>query len=311
MGNGRIYVQIPAYRDRELLPTVVSLTTTAERPESLTVAIGWQYAPDEKHLESALRSFQSVKLLASPAEHSEGPNWARRCLQNQWDGEEYILFLDSHHRFVQGWDQKLILMHRGLEGAGVAKPVLSGYLPPYVPGEDPAGRYRTIYELQVYERLEGLAFRLMGYPIEGWKSMEAPRASAFVSLHLLFARGEFNIDVPFDPRIYFFADEVAVALRAFTHGYDVFCPSEIIGWHLFNRSTRVTHWDDRGHYDKRLVESLDRLRSLYTGMAHDPLGLGQARTVAEFESVKGVKLILEPGAEERRRSADGSTTEAA
>lgn len=311
MSSGRIYVQIPAYRDRELIPTVVDLVSKAQRPEDLTVAVAWQYSAEERHLESVLRAIKSVRLLASPAEHSEGPNWARRRLQDHWDGEEYTLFLDSHHRFVPGWDQALISMHRDLEDSGVAKPVVSGYLPPYVPGEDPARRYRTLYKLKVYERLEGLAFRLMGYPIEGWRQLEAPQPAAFVSLHLLFARGEFNREVPLDAEVYFFADEVAVALRAFTHGYDVFSPHEVIGWHLFDRSTRVTHWDDHGNYRQRSAGSLSRLRSLYSGSAFDSLGLGRARTAAEYEAATGVALILDEESAPGRRPENGSTTEAA
>jgi hypothetical protein len=36
-GDRRIYVQIPAYRDPELLPTVADRLATAARPEQLVV----------------------------------------------------------------------------------------------------------------------------------------------------------------------------------------------------------------------------------------------------------------------------------
>src|SRR5690349_20509893 len=45
-----------------------------------------------------------------------------------------------------------------------------------------------------------------------------------------------------DPSIYFFVDEIAISLRAYTLGYDLFHPHRILGRHLYNRSTRVTHW---------------------------------------------------------------------
>ena len=67
----------------------------------------------------------------------------------------------------------------------------------------------------------------------------------FVSLHFLFTEGSFNQEIPFDPAIYFFADEIAIALRAYTLGYDLFHPHRILGWHLYDRTTRATHWWSR------------------------------------------------------------------
>ena len=54
-GTRRVYVQIPAYRDRELLRTVQDLTNTAMNADRLRVAIAWQYGQDEAHLEGELR----------------------------------------------------------------------------------------------------------------------------------------------------------------------------------------------------------------------------------------------------------------
>ena len=39
-------------------------------------------------------------------------------------GEKYTLQLDSHHRFVKDWDDKLIKMIKGLQKDGYEKPLL-------------------------------------------------------------------------------------------------------------------------------------------------------------------------------------------
>lgn len=298
----RIYVQIPAYRDRELLATVADLVATAASPDRLVVAVAWQYGPDEAHLASALRAAGPVRLLSVPAAESQGCNWARQLLQRGWDGEEYTLFLDSHHRFVPGWDHRLVDLHRRQREAGFDRPVLTGYLPPYDPRRDPEGRVRTVYRMAVADRRHGLVFRLTGHPIRDWQQLPGPVPAAFASLHLLFAAGVFNQDVPFDPDVYFFADEVAIALRAFTHGWDLFHPHRVLGWHLYDRSTRTTHWSDHPAWRDRDDRSLRRLQLLYRGELTGPYGVGTRRTIADYESVTGVRLVT-GGAQPDRRHA--------
>ena len=49
---------------------------------------------------------------------SKGACWARNQLQQNYDGEEYTLQLDSHHRFVENWDVELISMIKKLQILG-------------------------------------------------------------------------------------------------------------------------------------------------------------------------------------------------
>jgi hypothetical protein len=286
----RIFVQIPAYRDRELLPTVADLLRTARHPERLTVCIAWQYGDDELPLERTLRHLGPVDLLKIPAAESRGCNWARQMLQQCWAGEQYTLLLDSHHRFVAGWDEALVRLHRQLRESGVEKPVLTGYLPPYDPVRDPEGRVHAVYRMALAERRRGLMFRLTGHPVPNRRRLRAPTPACFASLHLLFAEGDFNAAVPFDPDIYFFADEIAIALRAFTLGYDLFHPHVVLGWHLYDRRTRRTHWADHPQWREQQERSLARLESLYAGSERGVYGVGSERTVADYESLAGAAL---------------------
>jgi hypothetical protein len=286
----RIYVQIPAYRDRELLPTLRDLFRQAHSPQNLRVAVAWQYDPSEAALERALRAAGPIELDAIPAAESQGCNWARRRLQRRWDGEKYTLFLDSHHRFAPAWDRQLVRLHEERRDAGFGRPILTSYLPPYRPDTDPAGRETSILRIRVQERREGLAFRLLGHPVRDAHRLTAPLPAHFVSLHCLFADGTFNEDVPFDPSIYFFADEIAIALRAYTRGYDLFHPHRVLGWHLYDRATRRTHWDDHADAEGRDSESLRTLRLLYSGRLVGESGLGAVRSLADYERYVGLRL---------------------
>ncbi len=291
MGRGqpRIYVQVPAYRDAQLVATLRDLLDTAARPERLVVAVAWQHGDDETSSTGELRRL-STHLLDLPADGSQGCNWARELLQQRWDGEEYTLFLDSHHRFAPGWDDTLVGLHRRLHEEGVERPLLTGYLPPFDPGNDPDGRVQAVYRMDLAERRDGLMYRLTGHAVPGWQRLDRPTAAAYVSLHLLFVEGRFNEVVPMDPGIYFFADEVAVALRAFTHGYDLFHPHLVLGWHLYDRSSRTTHWADHTDGQDRTAHSLERLRLLYAGADLGPYGLGGHRSRHDYERLAGRRL---------------------
>jgi hypothetical protein len=286
-----IYVQIPAYRDEELLPTVVSLRSAATRPDRLRIGLAWQYGPDEERLEKDLLRVPGVDVVKIPAAESCGCNWARGLLQARAGDERYTLLLDSHHRFAPGWDEATVDMFEDLRSADCPKPILSGYLPPYQPDSDPAGRVDAIYTMREAERCDGLLFRLVGDAVRDRAAIQKPFPGAFASLHFLFADGVFNREVPADPAIYFFADEVAIGLRAFTHGYDVFQPHRVLGWHQYDRSHRVPHWRDHPGWRRLNRLSLARLRALYSGAAGDRHGIGSARSIAAFEARAGLRLI--------------------
>jgi hypothetical protein len=192
---------------------------------------------------------------------------------------------------VNGWDEQVVGIFEECEDAGVAKPIVTAYLPPYDPQIDPEGRMVCLFQIRLRERYQDLAFRLAGHAIQGWSDLTRPVEAHLASLHFLFARGEFNREVAFDPSIYFFADEVAIALRAYTHGYDLFHPHRMLGWHLYERATRVTHWSDHPEWEQQEEYSCQRLRELYSGRLVGKYGIGEVRSVADFERFAGIPLI--------------------
>jgi hypothetical protein len=278
-----IYVQIPAYRDAELGKTLASLYGKADAPGRLRTRVLWQRGPRDE-LEPSTLELSGLELVDVPAEGSLGPNWARQLLQREWRGEPYTLLLDSHHRLVQGWDTALIEMHRKLEHGVVARPLLTSYLPSYNPAREPGGRRKRPYQIYPLEREEGVLTRLTSYPIPFWTSRSGPVAASFLSLHFMFGRGAFNEDVPFDKAIYFFGDEVLAGLRAFTSGYDLFHPHRVIGWHCYDRASRVGHWSDHADWHDQHRHSLELMRALYLGGAPAEIApLGEERSVADYE----------------------------
>src|SRR5438045_2362286 len=113
MGAARIYVQIPAYRDSELAPTLRDLYACAAQPSRLRTFVVWQRSADDV-LPDDILGLPGLTVVDVAAELSQGCNWARRIAQEHWDGEEFTLLLDSHHRFVDGWDDLVLQMYEDL-----------------------------------------------------------------------------------------------------------------------------------------------------------------------------------------------------
>ena len=212
-------------------------------------------------------------------------------LQRKWSSEPYTLFLDSHHRFVQGWDADAIALYQQCRANGSAKPVITGYLPPYDPRNDPEGRTSAVLEMAALERQDDILFLLTSHAVADWQQLRGPFPARFVSLHFLFTDGAFNREIPFDPAVYFFADEIAIALRAFTAGYDLYHPHRMLGWHLYSRSTRVTHWADHPDWHSQQDASCARLRELFSGALGGLYGIGTVRTLADYERHIGTGLL--------------------
>ena len=286
-----IYIQIPSYRDKELQPTLFDLVNTANCKEELRIAVAWQHDDKEK-LNFDFIKKEGIEIIDIPMEKSRGCNWARGLLQERWLGEPYTLFLDSHHRFVPGWDSQLVEMYQSLKEKEVAKPLITAYLPDYDPKNDPDGRLFNPLKIEFKEREQGLLFYLHSREMRPLAQPSSPIPAHFTSLHFLFTEGKFNEEIVFDPNIYFFADEVAIALRAFTRGYSLFQPHKVLGWHLYERrTTRIPHWHDHPEWRSQYAYSANQLFELFSGRKDGVFGIGSQRSIAAYEEYIGMRLI--------------------
>lgn len=293
-----IFIQMAAYRDPELRPTIADCLAKARYPEALRFGICWQRDEDES-LDPYDRD-PRFRVIDVDHRKSRGACWARNRIQTElYDGEDYTLQLDSHHRFAPGWDESLVEM---LELSGAAKPLLTAYVPHYDPKNDHE-LPETPWKL-AFDRFtpEGAVFFLPQY-VDEYRDLTAPLPARFYSAHFAFASGEFCHEVKHDPEYYFHGEEISIAARAFTHGWDLFHPHRTVAWHEYTRQYRRKHWDDHNAdapVDKpwhvRNDESHARNRVLF-GMEpgrvdFGPYGFGTSRTLAEYEAWSGLNFRL-------------------
>jgi len=288
-----IFVQIASYRDPELVPTVKDLFANADHPLDLRVVIAWQHSPEENIDE--IIDIPGVEVIDIPHHTSKGVCWARNLLNQNYSGEKYTLQIDSHHRFIKGWDTELINMLEGLASDHIKKPLLTAYVPSYNPTNDPDERVQVPWQLNFDKFIpEGAVFTL---PAE-MTNRSVPRRTQFFSGHFVFTFGKFCKEVPYDPNLYFHGEEITMAARAFTNGYDMFSPHKVILWHEYTREGRVKQWDDDKEWHLKNDFSHDRVRKILgiDGKVCSPcmqksMGvyyLGKERSINDYEQFAGL-----------------------
>ena len=291
----KIFVQIASYRDPQLIPTIHSMLGNAKNPENLVIGICRQYHPDDKfdildEYKDDVR-FRIVDVLYS---ESKGVCWARNQVQQLYGGEDYTLQIDSHMRFEKNWDSEMIEMIKQLQSEGFEKPLLTGYVSSFDPENDPQGRVMVPWRMS-FDRFipEGAVF-FLPESIPNWETLTKPIPARFYSAHYCFTLGQFSNEVQHNPEYYFHGEEISIAVRAYTWGYDLFHPHKVLIWHEYTRKGRTKQWDDDKEWVNKNNHSHLTNRKLF-GMdgekqeGHEgPYGFGNVRTLRDYEIYAGI-----------------------
>ncbi len=300
MGNNKIFIQIASYRDPQLLPTLRDCIEHAKYPDNLVFSITWQHSKDDDwdNLDE-FKDDNRFRIIDIDYKDSQGACWARNALQQQYQDEEYTFQLDSHHRFIQNWDEECIGMIKQLQEKGHEKPLLTGYISSFDPDNDPAGRELSPWKMN-FDRFipEGAIFFLPA-PIDDCKcgSPTQPVPSRFYSAHFCFTLGSFVKEVPHDPEYYFHGEEISIAVRAYTWGYDLFHPHKVIAWHEYTRKGRAKQWDDDNNgWAARNAACHKKNRQLFgmDGEVRDKdfgiYDFGKVRSLHDYEKYAGISF---------------------
>ena len=330
IANELIFISIASYRDIQLIPTMQDLLLKAQEPALLRFGICWQHDPDDPPL--PFHNDLQIRVIDVDWRESRGACWARAEIMKLWQGEQYFLQVDSHCRFARHWDTALIRM---LAQTGSRKPLLSTYaypftpLPTGLPGKEDLSGEAQLMAIETFTA-DGIP-QLKPLPIPGVHQKTQPMRARFLAAGFLFTLGEFIQQVPYDPELYFFGEEISMSLRAFTSGFDLFHPVEQIVWHDYMRTYAVRHWDNHAPGGPRAAEEpsdapparpdfqfLDRIsrakivrllqpsaapaesrppesrlpESRLPSLASQHFGLGTERTLEDYEHYAGISFAL-------------------
>jgi hypothetical protein len=295
MANNKIFIQIASYRDPQLVPTIKDMLENAKNPKNLVIGIARQYSETDgfDNLDE-WREDKRFRILDIPYQEAKGVCWARHLVQQLYKDEKYTMQIDSHMRFEKNWDETLINMIKGLQKDGYKKPLLTGYVPSFDPENDPAGRAKDPWRM-VFDRFipEGAIF-FLPETIPGWRELTKPVTARFYSAHFCFTLGEFSKEVQHNPEYYFHGEEISIAARAYTWGYDLFHPHIPVVYHEYTRKGRTKQWDDDKEWVKKNQHSHLLNRKLFgmdglTQEGHDgEFGFGPVRSLRDFEKYSGI-----------------------
>ena len=272
-----IFIQIAAYRDPDLPATLHHLIERAAQPERLRFGICLQLADnDPAHWgESAFPNHPHLKIVRFDATESHGACWARRQAQSFYGGEDFLLQIDSHMRAVEHWDDLLLKTWKECSDERAVLSVYpNGFHPPCrlqtstlpVMGADEFDAYGIL-------KLRGISrFQL---PEE---QPERPIPGAFIAGGFLFGAGSIVSEVPYDPELYFYGEEIAMSARLWTSGFNIYAPNRLLLFHLYKSESTAaehsaTHWGDHNDWHQYNLRSLKRVHRLLGSLDNAPAAI--------------------------------------
>ena len=293
----KIFIQIASYRDPQMIPTIEDMLAKASHPENLVFGLCWQY--DETEDITKYDNDPRFRVSKHHYSESQGLGWARHITNTLYNGEKYTLQIDSHHRFVQGWDDICLEDYKQAKKHS-KKPVITTYCTPFNPNDNESTWNPVPCLMSQYEFSGDKLLMSMPYYIQDYKERKHIIKARTISGHFYFTSGDFVKEVPYDPDIYFggYTEETTLSVRAFTNGYDFFSPYRMVMWHEYTRNYRPKHWDDHGKESQtkktsgeRDIFARNKTRQLFEQEDHNinmgEYGLGTKRSLRDYEVYGG------------------------
>ena len=293
--NEKIFVQIASYRDPDIENTIKDIITKSDKPDNLIFGICDQYGPENRHLPEY--DSENFRVIRMPFYISDGLGFARASIQKLYfEGDaKYTMQLDSHMRFAPSWDTKLIGMLNSTESK---KPIISHYCAGFSSKDVKDDKFLSkdhpfkMYCLR-FNDTGTVSFRQKHMSKDEIKTGK-PLPSMLMSGHFYFTLASHIKEYKYDPQLYFAGDEISLATRSWTRGWDIFAPTENVVFHNYTREERVCHWSDQKvSYGELHKKSLERLRQMLAGEEDKSfdirgVGLGKERSLEEYEKASGI-----------------------
>jgi hypothetical protein len=295
-----IFVSIASYCDPVLGFTLGRALATARWPERLHFGVVDQSPAGPSPNAASLKPARLSYLRMEPV-YARGPCWARAIAMSLYSGEEWFFQIDSHMDFDLHWDERLIAQAQSLL-PGRPGVVLSAYPNAFVFEGDRPVRRPSTDKVLAHVLTPGTGFE-PDHSVLAFEAQPVDQDDPLPGFHLgagcLFAPGAFAQAFPYDPWFYFHGEEQALAVRLYTHGWDIFHVANLPVYHLYNTSEsgappRPMHWDEahdaqRGQNWWVLEErSRRRLASLLAGESLGMYGLGRARSMSQYSAFSGI-----------------------
>ena len=310
--ESKIFIQIAAYRDPDLPATLHELIYQAAHPERLHIGVCLQLE-DSDPIEWGEKSFPNhphLSVIRFRAADSQGACWARNQAQQFFRQETFVLQIDSHMRAVQNWDELLLqTWSECSDPCAVLSVYPNAFRLPRQLQEDSL----PVMGAQKFDDYGVLKFQGISRYRLPEEQPDQPLANAFVAGGFLFGPGEIVKRVPYDPKLYFYGEEISMSVRLWTHGFNMYCPHRLLIFHLYKSlaadgDRSATHWADHSDWFRNNRRSLVRVHTLLGSLDKAPAslnptpedvddlniyGLGTQRSLEAFQQWAGVNFVAQ------------------
>lgn len=171
------------------------------------------------------------KIRYLKVDHTDtyGVCWARSIAANMFGTYDYYLQIDGHMYPEQDWDETIIKKYHKAQQQFGDNVLLTAAPAPYQLIVDTDQR-KVINDAHQYPDISG---RQVGEWATVKRFDTEFQEVYYVQCAALFSEGRLLEDVPIDPEMNYFAEEITYSIRAFTSGYRMVAFDRPILYHLF------------------------------------------------------------------------------
>jgi hypothetical protein len=288
-----IFIQIASYRDFELSKTILSAVNTQSGRHSIHFGVFNLY---QKENEIYIPTLPNLKVIEKEAPEGLGVGKSRNIANSLYDGEDYYLQIDSHTRFKKNWDQFYVNEVKKFQECGIKKPLLTTYPGSYSYGDnlqEVMNLEETVNIVSFKEHPENFTNSLI--PSQLGVAPEGRAVNRSVSAGSIFTVGSFS-EMDFNDKIVFWGEEILLAAKSFTNGFDLLIPSQQQIFHLYYNHSQEVQRNGRRHIWKDFPTEWSALDAISKIEVEDILStarvgkdaLGTVRTLKEFGDYVGL-----------------------
>jgi len=289
-----IYVTIACYRDPVIQSTIDDLFRKADNPQNITVGVFLQQKEDENLIPNTYGNRVRVdcQLPGSIFSVCDCRNRAM-CLL---DDEEYVLQIDSHTRFDQGWDTTLLRLHKSLNND---KSLLSIYLPNWF--YEGNGKEAIVKRVKTFsyfifnsggsKKVFDEYHELVPMPSDSTDAGDRElELGWYLCGHFIFGKREFFTSIIQPDWVGFWGEEIINSLRAYTAGWDVYIPATPPLYHIDeSRSVNFSRpklWTDYPQeHSTRRVPTTNRIIDILKNNVIGPEELFDVRPLTDLYKI--------------------------
>lgn len=244
--NGKIYIQIAAWRDPLLFDTIKSAIKNAKFPDRLTFTCVFQGYKEDLWMIEPIRELDAkINLITVDARVAPLSLCKLRgeVGSSLITDEQYYMQVDSHSKFAPNWDTDLKTeLSLAVKKYG-PKTIITSQITGFSDWDAPF-TYSTMTSIP-----DGEMFKKIGAPVVGKWTVKNPNTQTverFFNAACIFSLTDFVRDVPQPDNILFQYEQPMMALRTFTAGYTMVGPTKsyVGGFDFPDHSARHRRQDD-------------------------------------------------------------------